>query len=227
MILSAIHSLTSVFKETKEKDTILLEDFPILEMPTNGIRPEADVSIVGSREPPDEMPVGKPTPEDDADPTDERKKRSNEKTEIIRKKVAENKERRMQMSAEVSARNLSLADSTRAVVSSLSQRDQIVFWRIADSEKDGGMNAKGIVLSTNESAAGVNRSIKTLKKLGLIARKGSKKTGRYVLVGEALLRSRCYACKNKPKCQGIASKCPSFSHSSAKPQKTKQGSSRY
>ena len=211
---------STVFKETKEKETILLEDAgPIQETPRNGIRPENDVPVVGTRERPDGMPVGKPTTEDDADPMDGRKKRSKERKETIRKKAAENKERRMQMSEEVSARNLSLADSTRAVVSSLSQRDQIVFWRIADSGKDGGMNAKGIVLSTNESAAGVNRSIKTLKKHGLVIRNGSRKTGRYILSGDALLHSRCFDCINKSKCRGIASKCPSFSQV---PTKTKK-----
>ena len=207
-------ALSSIFKETKETETILLDDSCfILETPKDGIRSDSEGSVELTQDQPCEKSVEKTTSIENATQPAEQKKRSKEKTEAIQKKAAENKERRRTMAENISERNLSLAESIRAVVSSLSLRDQITFWQIADSDKGGGMNAKGIVLSTNESAAGVNRSVKNLKKHGLIVREGSKKTGRYVLVGDALLRSRCYSCRNKSKCQGTALKCPSFSAS--------------
>ena len=216
-------TLSSIFKETREAEVILLEDSCfILDTPKDGIRSDSEGSVELTQDQPCEKSVEKTTSIENATQPAEQKKRSKEKTEAIQKKAAENKERRRTMAENISERNLSLAESTRAVVSSLSLRDQITFWQIADGEKDGGMNAKGIVLSTNESTAGVNRSIAILKKHGLIFRKGSRKTGKYILSGDALLRSRCFECKNNSKCRGIASKCPSFSHSSAKPQKTKQ-----
>lgn len=205
-------ALSSIFKETKETETILLDDSCfILETPKDGIRSDSEGSVELTQDQPCEKSVEKTTSIENATQPAEQKKRSKEKTEAIQKKAAENKERRSAMAENISERNLSLAESTRAVVSSLSLRDQITFWKIADTVKDGGVNAKGLVQSTDESMAGVNRSIKRLKKYGLIAREGSKKTGRYVLVGDALLRSRCYACRNKSKCQGTALKCPSFS----------------
>ena len=216
-------TLSSIFKETREAEVILLEDSCfILDTPKDGIRSDSEGSVELTQDQPCEKSVEKTTSIENATQPAEQKKRSKEKTEAIQKKAAENKERRRTMAENISERNLSLAESTRAVVSSLSLRDQITFWQIADGEKDGGMNAKGIVLSTNESTAGVNRSIAILKKHGLIFRKGSRKTGKYILSGDALLRSRCFECKNNSKCRGIASKCPSFSHSSAKPQKTKK-----
>ena len=173
---------STVFKETKEKETILLEDAgPIQETPRNGMRSDSESSEGQTQEQPCEVSVENLASDEPPVPPTEQQKRCKEKTEAILKKAAENKERRRTMAENISSRNLSLADATRAVVSSLSQRDQIVFWQIADSDKDGGMNAKGIVLSTNESAAGVNRSIAILKKHGVITRKGSRKTGRYRL----------------------------------------------
>lgn len=211
---------STVFKETKEKETILLEDAgPIQETPRNGMRSDSESSEGQTQEQPCEVSVENLASDEPPVPPTEQQKRCKEKTEAILKKAAENKERRRTMAENISSRNLSLADATRAVVSSLSQRDQIVFWQIADSDKNGGMNAKGIVLSTNESAAGVNRSIAILKKHGVITRKGSRKTGRYILSGDSLLRSRCFDCINKSKCRGIASKCPSFSQV---PTKTKK-----
>ena len=205
-------TLSSIFKETREAEVILLEDSCfILDTPKDGIRSDSEGSVELTQDQPCEKSVEKTTSIENATQPDEHIKRSKEKTEAILKKAAENKERRRTMAENISERNLSLAESTRAVVSSLSLRDQITFWKIADTVKDGGVNAKGLVQSTDESMAGVNRSIKRLKKYGLIAREGSKKTGRYVLVGDALLRSRCYACRNKSKCQGTALKCPSFS----------------
>ena len=205
-------TLSSIFKETREAEVILLEDSCfILDTPKDGIRSDSEGSVELTQDQPCEKSVEKTTSIENATQPAEQKKRSKEKTEAIQKKAAENKERRSAMAENISERNLSLAESTRAVVSSLSLRDQITFWKIADTVKDGGVNAKGLVQSTDESMAGVNRSIKRLKKYGLIAREGSKKTGRYVLLGDALLRSRCYACRNKSKCQGTALKCPSFS----------------
>ena len=205
-------ALSSIFKETKETEIILLDDNSfMLETPKYDIRSDSEGSVELTQDQPCEKSVEKTTSIENATQPAEQKKRSKEKTEAIQKKAAENKERRSAMAENISERNLSLAESTRAVVSSLSLRDQITFWKIADTVKDGGVNAKGLVQSTDESMAGVNRSIKRLKKYGLIAREGSKKTGRYVLVGDALLRSRCYACRNKSKCQGTALKCPSFS----------------
>lgn len=205
-------ALSSIFKETREAEIILLDDSCfILDTPKDDIRPDSEGSVELTQEQPCEKSVEKTMSiENDTQPA-EQKKRSKEKTEAIQKKAAENKERRRTMAENISERNLSLAESTRAVVSSLSLRDQITFWKIADTVKDGGVNAKGLVLSTHESMAGVNRSIKRLKKHGLIVREGSKKTVKYVLVGDALLRSRCYACRNKSKCQGNALKCSSFS----------------
>lgn len=205
-------TLSSIFKETREAEVILLEDSCfILDTPKDGIRSDSEGSVELTQDQPCEKSVEKTTSIENATQPAEQKKRSKEKTEAIQKKAAENKERRSAMAENISERNLSLAESTRAVVSSLSLRDQITFWKNADTVKDGGVNAKGLVQSTDESMAGVNRSIKRLKKYGLIAREGSKKTGRYVLLGDALLRSRCYACRNKSKCQGTALKCPSFS----------------
>ena len=205
-------TLSSIFKETREAEVILLEDSCfILDTPKDDIRPDSEGSVELTQAQPFEKSVEKTMSIENATQPAEQKKRSKEKTEAIQKKAAENKERRRTMAENISERNLSLAESTRAVVSSLSLRDQITFWKIADTVKDGGVNAKGLVLSTHESMAGVNRSIKRLKKYGLIVREGSKKTGKYVLVGDALLRSRCYACRNKSKCQGTALKCSSFS----------------
>ena len=205
-------TLSSIFKETREAEVILLEDSCfILDTPKDDIRPDSEGSVELTQAQPFEKSVEKTMSIENATQPAEQKKRSKEKTEAIQKKAAENKERRRTMAENISERNLSLAESTRAVVSSLSLRDQITFWKIADTVKDGGVNAKGLVQSTNESMAGVNRSIKRLKKYGLIVREGSKKTGKYVLVGDALLRSRCYACRNKSKCQGNALKCSSFS----------------
>lgn len=207
-------ALSSIFKEARETEIILIDDSCfILDTLNDDIRSESDGSVELTQEQLCEKSVEKTTSEGSVTQPDEHIKRSKEKTEAILKKAAENKERRRTMAENISERNLSLAESIRVVVSSLSLRDQITFWQIADSDKGGGMNAKGIVLSTNESAAGVNRSVKNLKKHGLIAREGCKKTGRYVLVGDALLRSRCYVCRNKSKCQGSALKCPSFSAS--------------
>lgn len=207
-------ALSSIFKETKETEIILLDDNSfMLETPKDDIRLGSEGALGQTQEQPCEKSVEETTLKENVTQPDEHIKRSKEKTEAILKKAAENKERRRTMAENISERNLSLAESIRAVVSSLSLRDQITFWQIADSDKGGGMNAKGIVLSTNESATGVNRSVKNLKKHGLIVREGSKKTGRYVLVGDALLRSRCYSCRNKSKCQGTALKCPSFSAS--------------
>ena len=205
-------TLSSIFKETREAEVILLEDSCfILDTPKDDIRPDSEGSVELTQAQPFEKSVEKTMSIENATQPAEQKKRSKEKTEAIQKKAAENKERRRTMAENISERNLSLAESTRAVVSSLSLRDQITFWKIADTVKDGGVNAKGLVQSTNESMAGVNRSIKRLKKYGLIVREGSKKTGKYVLVGDALLRSRCYACRNKSKCQGNVLKCSSFS----------------
>ena len=205
-------TLSSIFKETREAEVILLEDSCfILDTPKDGIRSDSEGSVELTQDQPCEKSVEKTTSIENATQPVEQEKRSKEKTEAILKKAAENKERRSAMAENISERNPSLAESTRAVVSSLSLRDQITFWKIADTLNDGGVNAKGLVQSTNESMAGVNRSIKRLKKHGLIVREGSKKTGKYVLVGDALLRSRCYACRNKSKCQGNALKCSSFS----------------
>ena len=179
-------ALSSIFKETKETEIILLDDSCfMLETPKDDKRLDSEGALEQTQEQPCEKSVEKTTSIENATQPVEQEKRSKEKTEAILKKAAENKERRRTMAENISERNLSLAESTRAVVSSLSLRDQITFWQIADSDKGGGMNAKGIVLSTNESIAGVNRSIKRLKKHGLISREGNKKTGRYVLVGDA------------------------------------------
>lgn len=214
---------STVFQETKEAETIQLEDVGFIqETPKNGIGSDSEGADGQTREQPCEVPVVNPASDGPAVPTAEQKKRSKEKTETIRKKAEENKERRKSMADKIFDKNLSLAESTRAVVSSLSQRDQIVFWLIADTGKDGGVNAKGLVLSTNESTAGVNRSIARLKKHGLIVRNGSKKTGKYFLAGDALLRSRCHDCKNLPQCRGIASKCSSFLSRNTKTKKHKK-----
>jgi len=94
--------LSSIFKETREAEIILLDDSCfILDTPKDDIRPDSEGSVELTQEQPCEKSVEKTMSiENDTQPA-EQKKRSKEKTEAIQKKAAENKERRRTMAENI------------------------------------------------------------------------------------------------------------------------------
>lgn len=123
---------------------------------------------------------------------------------------AENKERITELKKEIEQRNSTLMPEVRTTLASLSDRDNVVFWTIRDAAKVG-IDAKDIPVKTGQSTRGVARSISALKAVGLIELEGSKKKGKFKVIGDAAKDSRCMTCKLREDCKGSALLCGSYS----------------
>lgn len=124
-------------------------------------------------------------------------------------KRAENREKLVEQKKEIEKRNSTLMPSTRNTLAGLSDRDNLLFWKIRDAANKG-LDAKDLPSLTGQSTASISRSIASLKKAGLVDLDGSKKTGKYKAVGDAVKDSRCMTCQLRKKCQGNALYCASY-----------------
>lgn len=124
---------------------------------------------------------------------------------------AENKEKVKEQKKDIEQRNSTLMPETRTLLAGLSDRDNVVFWTIRDAAETG-IDAKDIPGKIGQSTRGVARSISALKKVGLIELEGSKKKGKFKVIGNAAKDSRCMTCKLYKECQGSALYCNSYSH---------------
>lgn len=124
---------------------------------------------------------------------------------------AENKERITELKKEIEQRNSTLMPEVRTTLASLSDRDNVVFWTIRDAAEIG-IDAKDIPEKTGQSTRGVARSISALKEARLIELEGSKKRGKFKVIGDAAKDSRCMTCKLYEVCKGNALLCDSYQH---------------
>lgn len=110
---------------------------------------------------------------------------------------------------ELERRNATLMPETREALASLTDRDSVVFWTIRDAGEDG-IDSKNIPQMTGQNQRAITRSIASLKEAGLIELEGSKKTGKFKVIGEAAHDSRCMTCQLRDECQGNSLKCGSY-----------------
>lgn len=133
-------------------------------------------------------------------------------TEDQRKTRAEmraaNRERVLAQKKEMAQRNATLMPTTKQSLAGLSDRDNLVFWAVRDATD--GIDAKALPGQLGQSPAGIARSIAHLKKAGLIALDGSKKTGKFRVVGSAAKNSRCMSCVRCDQCKGNALMCGEY-----------------
>lgn len=121
---------------------------------------------------------------------------------------AANRERVLAKKKEMVQRNATLMPTTKQSLAGLSDRDNLVFWAVRDATD--GIDAKALPGQLGQSPAGIARSIAHLKKAGLIALDGSKKTGKFRVVGSAAKNSRCMSCVRCDQCKGNALMCGEY-----------------
>ena len=125
-------------------------------------------------------------------------------------KRAENRAKREVLAKDLAKRNRLLITKTREQLAGLSDRDQLVFWCIRDATAHGGINGIDIPSAIGQSSAAVNRSMKKLKEHDLVALDGTPKYGKFKVIGDALMSSRCITCRLNDECQGGALHCGSY-----------------
>jgi hypothetical protein len=131
-----------------------------------------------------------------------------EKEERAKQREA-NRQRLLQEKKEIEKKNSTLMPQTREKLAGLSDRDQIIFWTIRGTGTDG-IDAQDLPAKTGQSSASVSRSIATLRKNKLITLDGSKKTGKFKVIGDAAKDSRCMTCALMEKCQGNSLMCGTY-----------------
>lgn len=158
----------------------------------------------------DEVGVASAKPK--ADLLEDRRNRilSDEEKSARKQKRLENERRRIELAKELEAKNKALTENVRLQLAGLSERDNLVFWAIRDGHATGGVKEKDLSSLLGQSTAGITRSIARLRKLGMIERVGSKKTGFLVCKGEAAETTRCFECVHKEKCGGYLKWCGAF-----------------
>lgn len=125
-------------------------------------------------------------------------------------KRAENRAKREELAKDLAKRNSLLTTKIREQLAGLSDRDQLVFWCIRDATAHGGINGIDIPSAIGQSSAAVNRSMKKLKEHDLVALDGTPKYGKFKVIGDALMSSRCITCRLNDECQGGALHCGSY-----------------
>ena len=125
-------------------------------------------------------------------------------------KRAENRAKREELAKDLAKRNSLLTTKVREQLAGLSDRDQLVFWCIRDATAHGGINGIDIPSAIGQSSAAVNRSMKNLKEHDLVALDGTPKYGKFKVIGDALMSSRCITCRLNDECQGGALHCGSY-----------------
>lgn len=125
------------------------------------------------------------------------------------KQREENRQRLLQEKKEIEKKNFTLMPQTRERLAGLSDRDQIIFWTIRETGTEG-IDAQDLPVKTGQSSASVSRSIATLRKNKLITLDGSKKTGKFKVIGDAAKDSRCMTCALMEECQGNSLMCGTY-----------------
>jgi hypothetical protein len=155
----------------------------------------------------------KPEKDNEKDNEAAKEKPRNTLTEQEKEERAEqrekNRQRLLQEKKEIEKKNSTLMPQTREMLAGLSDRDQIIFWAIRETGTDG-IDAQDLPVKTGQSSASVSRSIATLRKSKLIALDGSKKTGKFKVIGDAARDSRCMTCTLMEECQGNSLMCGTY-----------------
>lgn len=137
-------------------------------------------------------------------------KQAEERLQIRNANMARSRKAREEQYKETAKRAAQLLPSVRDQLGAMLPAANVVFWAVRDAMEQGGVNTKDIMAQTQQSESCVTRAIKKLRESGMIKLDGAKKTGKFVVVGDAAKESRCLSCLHYNDCQGNSLMCGSY-----------------